>query len=128
MYLVASHLQHWHLCKHVRIFAIARDKTVYSLFALRAFDAYFASSKHEARCKTFQVPFERRTNGLIEIVDVKDEPSIRSSVGAQVAHMSIATNLVHNSRVRKQRKIGSHNRHSAAKKSEGRGSHALIFQ
>src|ERR1700761_6528509 len=100
MHLVASHLQYRHLRKHLHIFAVARDKTGYSFFTLRTLDAEFAARDHQAGCQTLQVPLEGSANGLVEVVDVENEPPIRRSIRAQVAHMRVAANLVHDSRMR----------------------------
>src|SRR5277367_5341988 len=125
MYLVARQLHHRHFRKHLHIFAVARDKTVYSFFTLRALDAELASSEHKAGSKALQVPLEWSADGFVEVVDVEDEPSIRSGVCAQIAHVCVTADLVHNPRMRQQRKVCGHDRNRATKEAEGRCRHAL---
>src|SRR5579885_2254627 len=102
MHLITRHLQHRHFRKHVYVLAIALNQAVYSLFALRAFDADFPSGKNKAGGKPLEVPLKRPANSLIKVIDVKDQPSIGSSIGTEIADMGITANLIHDAGVRQQ--------------------------
>ena len=76
--------------------------------------------------------FKSHSNGpanrFVEVVEVEDQPPIGRGVCAQVAHMRVAAKLAHDARRWKLRQIGSHHRRGAAKVSERRLRHELIFK
>ena len=75
-----------------------------------------------------EVPFEGRSAGFIEVIDIEDEAAIRGSVGTEVAHVGIAADLRDDAGVGQRSEVSGHDRHSAAEEAEGRSEHAFVLQ
>ena len=65
------------------------------LRAAAVFVAGRAAGQHQRGGHALQVPLEGAADGLVEVVDVEDQPAVGRGIGAQVAHMGVAAELAH---------------------------------
>ncbi len=128
MHLVTGELDHRHTRERGGEAAVMQSKDVHGVATSRLLLPIFPSGKDQAGGHALEVPLERRRAGFIEVVDVKDEPTIRSGVGAEVAHMGVAADLRDDSGVGHCGEVRGHDRHGAAKEAEGRSEHTFVLQ
>src|SRR5215475_7275328 len=93
MQLKSGEFDHRKLRESRHRFAIRLNEEPDSLFTEFPRMARLLASKNQAGCQALHVPLKWAANGLIEIVDVEYKMSVRCSVCAQVAHMSVTADL-----------------------------------
>ncbi len=128
MHLIAADLE----VRHAGEGAHLRDVFFYALFCSglrgRLLVASLTPGQHDGSGHAFQIPLEWAADGLVEVVDVEDEPSVRRGKGAQVAHMRVTAELADDASIGQHGQVGGHHRHCAAKVAEGRRGHQLVFE
>ena len=76
--------------------------------------------------------FRSHSNGadtcLVEVVDVEDEPAIRSGVRAKIADVCVSADLREDAGIRQCGEIRRHDRDGATEEAEGRCDHTLVFE
>ena len=81
----------------------------------------------DSACReTFQVPFPRPWNRLVEIVDAEDEVAFGRGEDAEVRHVHVAAKLNLQATDRRWAEVLSHDRRSAAQKGKGRRQHSSV--
>ena len=90
--------------------------------------ATIAAGQREAGDEPLHVPLPRPRQGLVEVVEVEDEPPLRRGEGAEVGEVGVAAELRLEARARGRGEIGRHHRRGAAVEGEGRGQHAAVAQ
>ena len=128
MHLKAVHFQLRHAGKCAHLHGVSLDAGRGGSSRGAILVARGASGQHQRRCHALQVPLERAPNGLVEVIEVEDQPAIGRGECAQVAHMRVAAKLAHDPGGRKLRQVGGHHRRRAAKVSERRLRHQLILE
>ena len=79
---------------------------------------------HDAGRQSLQVPFERRRQRLVEIVDVEDDVALWRREAAEIHQVGIAAGLHSQPAGRCVGQVGGHQRRRATIEREGRGRHA----
>src|ERR1700731_2601678 len=98
--------------------AIAFDCYEHSLRAMPFSCRHLPSREHDAGSQSFHIPFPRRVQGFVKVVDVEDELSFRRTESAKVADVAIATRLHAYSGFRRPCEIRCHQGSRAAKECE----------
>jgi hypothetical protein len=81
----------------------------------------------ETSCpQPLDIPFPRRRERFVEIVNAKDLRSFRCGERSKVYQVSIPTGLDPELRGRRVSQVGCHDRRRAAEEHEGRGNHPSI--
>src|SRR5690349_7479711 len=101
------------------VFGVTSDATLDGVGGGAFFVARLASGEDNGGGHTLEVPFEGAAKCFIEVIDIEDEPTVRSSEGAKIAHVGIAANLHFDAGVGNDGKIGGHDGSRSAKKDEG---------
>src|ERR1700675_2068042 len=83
-----------------------------------------APRKNDAGGHPFNIPLPRATDGFIEVVQIKNQFSVRRSERSEVLYMCISAELRMKARVRQTRQVGSHDRYRATKEGERRTRHS----
>ena len=111
---------------HLR--GVTRDACLGGFARGARFVAGGATGKNERSGHALEVPLEGSADGLVEIVDVKDEVAVGRGVSAEVAYVRIAAELAEEPGGRELREIGGHDGRGAAEISKRRLGHHLIFE
>jgi hypothetical protein len=88
--------------------------------------AGLASAQDQAGAQSLEVPFERRRQGLVEIVDVEHRPAFRRGEAAEIGQVTVAAALHHEPGPLCPRQVGGHHRGGAAQERQRRGLHAAV--
>ena len=128
MHLIAGKLQHRHTRQGRGKAAVIGSEDVHGVATGGRLLPVFASCEHDTGGHALEIPFEGRGAGFIEVIDIEDEATIRCGVGTEVAHVGIAADLRDDAGVGQCGEVGRHDRHSAAKETEGRSEHAFVLQ
>ena len=83
----------------------------------------FASGEDQAGGEAFEIPFPRTGDGLVEIIYVHDDVTVRRPVQAEVRRMRVTAQLRCQSGDRSSGEVGSHQTGGAAEEGERRGDH-----
>ena len=75
------------------VLAIAADRPLRNLTSIGATKPVVATSDHEAGGQSLDVPLPRGRKGLVEVVDIEREVSLRRREPAEVHEMAIAARL-----------------------------------
>ena len=89
-------------------------------------EAIVATSDHEARRETLEVPFPGCREGLIEVVDGEDDLPLRGGEATEVNQVAVSAALHADAGGRSGRQIGRHGERRASVKGEGRQNHAPV--
>ena len=128
MHLKAAYLKVRHFGKGAHLRAVALDALLHGLARDDSLWPDAAAGQHERGGHALQIPLEGAANGLVEVVDVEDEPAVGRGKGAQVAHMRVSAKLADDAGVGQYGQIRGHDRNRAAKVAEGRLGHELVFE
>lgn len=93
MYLEACHLKDGHVREALQQFAERGEESIRGVFCAALFDSSGATGEEDAGRHAFYVPLEGAAHGLVEIIDIADEPAVGTGVGSQVLDVSVATEL-----------------------------------
>jgi len=93
---------------------------------LRAVEATVAARDLEAGGQSFQVPFPRTREGLVEVVDVDHQVPAWGGVGAEVGEVGVPARLHPEIGAWRGGEVGGHDRRRAAVEGERRGEHAAV--
>jgi hypothetical protein len=89
-------------------------------------EALRPSRDREARAQAFQIPLPRPRQGLVEVVDVEDQPTFRGGEPAEVDQMRVAAQLHHDPCAGSGREVGGHARRCPAEEAELRLDHPSV--
>src|SRR6516164_1535799 len=101
-------IQHTHALQTIDIGSITFDTTLDCGITLATIQAVGASRYIYASHEAFQVPFPGTDDGLIKIVEIKNNLAQRSAVHTEVIQMSVAVDNHGNAADRRRGKIGCH--------------------
>ena len=88
-----------------------------------------AAERHRGRGhQALQVPLEGAREGLIEVVDIEDQPALRREVGAEVGDVGIPAELHVDAGRGAQRQVVGHRRSGAPQEGELVCGHALVAE
>src|SRR5271166_502783 len=128
MDLKAAHFERGHLGKCAHLRGVAGNKFFNELARGGFLVSGFAPRDNQRSSHALQIPLECPANGLVKIVDVEDQSSIRRGKGAQVAHVSVTAKLADNSGRGQNSQIGGHYGYRAAQVAEGRLRHQPVLE
>jgi hypothetical protein len=80
----------------------------------------------QAGHQPLEVPLERARQGLIEVVDVEDQASLRRAEQAEVGQVRVAAQLHSKVRPRAERQVGGHHARRTAVEGERRDQHPSV--
>ena len=89
-------------------------------------EAKVASADREAGGESLDVPFERARMGLVEVVDVEDQSSVRRGEDAEIGQMRVPAQLGPEAGIRTGGQVRRHDRCSPAVEGERRGGHPTV--
>lgn len=128
MDLEAAYLEERHFGEGAHLFGVTHQAVLNRIVRGRFLVAGFAACENKRCSHALEIPFERRTDSLIEVVNVEDEAAIGGSEGAEVAYMGVSTDLGIDAGVGNEGEIGSHDGSRSAEESERRLRHELVLQ
>ena len=82
----------------------------------------------DARQQPLHVPLERARKGLVEVVEVEEQPALGRAVQAEVRHVRVTAQLHVEPGVRGRREVGGHEQRRAAVERERRRRHPPVPQ
>jgi hypothetical protein len=115
-----------HLGESSHPFPVAANATENRLACGRFVETVAATGDEKAGRQPFDIPFPGRRQSFVKIVDVEDDPSFRCGERSKVHQVSVSTALNSDSRIRRLRKIGRHDRRRAAVEDKRGGDHSSI--
>ena len=89
-------------------------------------EAVAAAGQDEARGQPFDVPFPRGREGLVQVVDVEDDPPFRRREGAEIHQVAVAARLHAHAGRRGAGQVGGHVERRPAIERERRPQHASV--
>src|SRR5580704_10578036 len=105
---------------------IRRHHLAHGLGALLGALASVSAGQYNTRCQPFQIPFPRGRKGLVEIVDIENQPAFRRAESPKIQYVAIAASLHADAGRGRSRQIERHQSCRAAKKSKWRTPHPRI--
>src|ERR1700680_2761044 len=75
------------------MFAIAFDCYAHSPRTMPFSCSHLPSREHNTGSQPFHIPFPRRVQGFVKVIDVEDEPPCGRTEIAKIADVAIATRL-----------------------------------
>jgi hypothetical protein len=106
--------------------AVGARRATDGVAAHAAAESAIAARHLDARGQALDVPFPGPGQGLVEVVDVEDEPAVRCGEPAEVGEVRIAAQLDARAADRRAGEVGGHDRRGAAEEREGRAHHAAV--
>ena len=103
--------------------AVRLYEPVHRIFAALFRVSRLTAGQYHAGGHALYVPLPRGTDGLVEIIDVKNQRAARSGICSDVANVSVTADLGGHSAGRQAGQVSGHQRDRSAEKSEGRGGH-----
>ena len=110
-------VRHPRIVAHV--LAVTRYRRACRILARRLVAAEKARRHESAGSKTFQVPFPRSGQRLVEIVDRKNEVTLRRCEHAEISDVCIPAGLHWEARYRRVRQVARHDGRRPAQKRKG---------
>ena len=96
MNLKSARFERRHLGKCAHLCGVAVNKSFHGLARRSVLVSRFAPGHNQGCGHALQVPLERAADGLIEVVDVENQPAVGRRIRAQVAHVGVAAELADN--------------------------------
>jgi hypothetical protein len=121
-------VEHIHGGKVAHFSAIAASAGDRRIAAVRLGEPVGAGSEHKGGDEAFDVPLPGRRQGLVEVVDVEEQPALRCGKAAEIHQVSVTAHLDIDAGRRRFREIGRHDPGRPAVKREWRLQHAAIAQ
>jgi hypothetical protein len=128
MDLEAAHFERGHTGKNAHLGSVAGHKPFHDQPRRGLLVAGFTAGDDQRGGHALQIPLEGAADGLVEVVDVEDQPAVGGGIGSQVAHVGVAAELDCEAGRGQQPQVGGHHRHRAAKVAEGRLGHEFVLE
>jgi len=119
-------VQHAHLAELGHVLAVGPDAREGRILRNGSVEAVVATGDHEARRQPLEVPFPGRREGLIEVVDGKDDLPLRGAETPEVDQVRVAAALHADAGSRSARQIHRHRERRAPVEGKGRQRHPPV--
>ncbi len=135
MDLVASELEDRHGGEVMHAMPVLMKEALDGFATRGTLDAGFATCEEDAGGEALEVVLEGAMDGLIEVIDVEDERSVRggggggnrAGEGPEIGDVSVAADLGKDAGVGVAGEVGGHDGDGATEEAEGRDGHALVL-
>src|SRR5579864_777387 len=87
------HFQSSHVRVLAHVLTIGLRHGLHCVFAAASGEAKFARCQDDARCQSFKVPFPGCLKGLIEVIDVEQQPPLGAGKAPEIRYMAITASL-----------------------------------
>ena len=118
--------QNRHVAVFRHAFPIRAHAGQHGILGVASTEAILTGRQNEACGEALDIPLPRRGEGLIQIVDVENDPSFGRGISAEVEQMAVAARLHAQAGCRRARQVGRHVECRSPVKGERRPHHAPV--
>ena len=127
MHLVPSQFDDRHFGEVMDTFPVTPGEDAHGIAAAAFGFLGLSRGEIDAGGEPLDIPFERATEALVEVVDIEGETAIEGGIRAEIAHMGVPTELVQDAGVGLMAEVVCHHRNGAAKIAERRLGHTFVL-